>query len=231
MFSNLLPLPSPTLPLHRKPCRLWNNMEKCGGAGQATDGSITRHMHIACWVNKATETQSEYVIVNCFSTSTMVERKRRNIALFARCRHVLLIRTSTIYQERHKLQRWPIVYKHDIIPVSTNSAILFTVQKRSHSCQYTQCNTVHCTKTLSFLSVHTVLYCSLYNNPRIPLRTHRAILFRLYNRSHSSQYTQCNTVHCIKTLSFLSVHTVQYCSLYKNALIPVSTHSAILFTV
>jgi len=32
-------------------------------AGQATDENLMRHMRIACWINKATKTQSEYVIL------------------------------------------------------------------------------------------------------------------------------------------------------------------------
>ena len=33
-------------------CCLWNNVEKCGGAGQATDVSISWRMRIACWKPK-----------------------------------------------------------------------------------------------------------------------------------------------------------------------------------
>jgi hypothetical protein len=37
-------------------------MEKYGRARQATDDSIARRMRIACWIIKATDTHSEYVI-------------------------------------------------------------------------------------------------------------------------------------------------------------------------
>jgi len=113
----------------RKPWRLWNNLEKYGRTGQATDDNRIRHTHFACWINKVTETHSEYVIVNCFSTSTMLARMRLNIENIRTCLPVLLIRTSTNYQERHKLQSWRIVYKHATTPVSTHSAILFTVYR------------------------------------------------------------------------------------------------------
>jgi len=59
----------------------------------------------------------------------MFARMRLNMALYALCLPVLLIRTSTNYQERHKLQRWRIVYKHAIIPVGAHSAILFTLYR------------------------------------------------------------------------------------------------------
>ena len=41
-------------------------MEKYGTGRQATDGNIIRRMRIACWITKATDTHSEYVIVIAF---------------------------------------------------------------------------------------------------------------------------------------------------------------------
>jgi hypothetical protein len=42
-------------------------MGEYGTARQATDHNITRRMYIACWMNKATGTHSEYVIFIAFS--------------------------------------------------------------------------------------------------------------------------------------------------------------------
>jgi len=42
-------------------------VEKCGRAGQATADDITRRMRVACWITKATDTHSEYVILIEFS--------------------------------------------------------------------------------------------------------------------------------------------------------------------
>jgi hypothetical protein len=42
-------------------------VEKYGRAGQATDDNITRCMSIACWLPKATDTHSEYIILIAFS--------------------------------------------------------------------------------------------------------------------------------------------------------------------
>jgi hypothetical protein len=42
----------------RKSCRLWDNVEKYGGAREATDDNITWRMRFACWITKATHTQS-----------------------------------------------------------------------------------------------------------------------------------------------------------------------------
>ena len=37
-------------------------MGKCGTARQATVDSVKQSMHFACWITKATNTHSEYVI-------------------------------------------------------------------------------------------------------------------------------------------------------------------------
>ena len=40
----------------RKSCSLWDNAEKHCTIRQASDDSVIRRMRLACWVNKATET-------------------------------------------------------------------------------------------------------------------------------------------------------------------------------
>jgi hypothetical protein len=50
----------------RKSRRLWDNVEKYGRAGQATGGNIIWRMRFACWITKATNTHSEYVILTSF---------------------------------------------------------------------------------------------------------------------------------------------------------------------
>jgi hypothetical protein len=41
-------------------------VEKYGTARQATDGNIIRGMRFACWITKATEAHSQYVILIAF---------------------------------------------------------------------------------------------------------------------------------------------------------------------
>ena len=41
--------------------RPWGNVEKYGGARQATDDGITRRMRFACWTTKATHTHTENI--------------------------------------------------------------------------------------------------------------------------------------------------------------------------
>jgi hypothetical protein len=40
---------------------------KCGEAGKDTDNNIIRSMRVACWITKATDTHSGYVIVTSFA--------------------------------------------------------------------------------------------------------------------------------------------------------------------
>jgi hypothetical protein len=50
----------------RNSCRLWDNVEKYGTARQVTDDNIIWSMRFACWVTKATDTHSVYVILTAF---------------------------------------------------------------------------------------------------------------------------------------------------------------------
>ena len=45
----------------RKLCLLWGNVEKYGGAREATDCNMIQRMRFACWMTKVAHTYSEYV--------------------------------------------------------------------------------------------------------------------------------------------------------------------------
>jgi hypothetical protein len=57
-------------------------VEKYGTARQATDDNIIRRMRIACWVTKATDTHSEYVILIAFPRQQW-SRERATVLLYA----------------------------------------------------------------------------------------------------------------------------------------------------
>jgi hypothetical protein len=44
-----------------------DNVENYGRFGQATDGNMIRRMRFACWIPKATDTDSGYVILIAFA--------------------------------------------------------------------------------------------------------------------------------------------------------------------
>jgi hypothetical protein len=54
------------IPCSRKSDRVWDNMKKYDGPRQALDNDIIRHMRFAYWINKATNTHSEFVILFVF---------------------------------------------------------------------------------------------------------------------------------------------------------------------
>jgi hypothetical protein len=53
--------------IYRKSCRLWDNEEKCYTDGESTDTNVIRRTHFSCWIPKATNTHSEYIILIVFS--------------------------------------------------------------------------------------------------------------------------------------------------------------------
>jgi hypothetical protein len=56
-------------------------MEKYGMAGQDTDDSIIRRMRFACWINKATDTHSEYVILIAFPRQQWLRERASMLTL------------------------------------------------------------------------------------------------------------------------------------------------------
>jgi hypothetical protein len=48
---------------------VYDKLEKYGTAKRATDGNIIQRMRFACWITKATDTRSEYVILHFHGNS------------------------------------------------------------------------------------------------------------------------------------------------------------------
>jgi hypothetical protein len=76
-----------------KSCRLWDDEEKYDGAGQATDDHVIRRMRIACCASKATDTQSEYVILIAFTLQQWFH-ERTSILRNAYIAYVYIVRIS-----------------------------------------------------------------------------------------------------------------------------------------
>jgi hypothetical protein len=57
-------------------------VEKCGKAGQATDDNIIRRMRFACWITKATDTHSEYVILIAFPRQQWLRERAPMLRLY-----------------------------------------------------------------------------------------------------------------------------------------------------
>jgi hypothetical protein len=96
----------------RKSCRFWDNMEKYCRARQATDGNITRRMRFACWITKATDTHSEYVIHIAFPRQQWLRERLSMLLLYVYClscfvfRNVWLLRAEPLhYKLGHSRRR------------------------------------------------------------------------------------------------------------------------------
>ena len=60
-------------------------MEKHGRARQATDDNIIRRMRFACWITKATDTHSEYVILTAFQRQQCLRESVSMLRLYVHC--------------------------------------------------------------------------------------------------------------------------------------------------
>jgi hypothetical protein len=54
-------------------------VEKYGTARQATDANILRRMRTACWIPKATDTRSEYVIFTAFPRQQWLRERAKKL--------------------------------------------------------------------------------------------------------------------------------------------------------
>ena len=57
-------------------------MKKCGTARQATDDNIIRRMRFACWITKATDGHSEYVILIAFAPQQWLRERASMLRLY-----------------------------------------------------------------------------------------------------------------------------------------------------
>jgi len=64
-------------------------VEKYGTDGQATDDNITWHIHFACWIIKATDTHSEYVILIAFPQQQWLWQHVSMLCLHVHCQSCL----------------------------------------------------------------------------------------------------------------------------------------------
>jgi hypothetical protein len=66
-----------------KSCSLWDNVKKkhC----RSTDDNIIRCMRFACWITKATDTHSEYVILIAFPRQKWFRERASILCLYVHC--------------------------------------------------------------------------------------------------------------------------------------------------
>jgi hypothetical protein len=85
----------------RKSCRLWDNVEKYGTAGRATDDNITRRKRVACWTNKATDTHWDYETLIAFPLQQWLYER----AQMLRCTYIACLVTCIKWGWKHPLMK------------------------------------------------------------------------------------------------------------------------------
>ena len=84
-----------TPPPKKKSCRLWDNVEKCGTAGQFTDDNVMRRMRFSRWITKGTVKHKESATLTAFRKATVVTRTHLSVT-FIHTLHVSLNLKSTV---------------------------------------------------------------------------------------------------------------------------------------
>jgi len=89
--------------IFRKSCRLWDNEEKRYRDGEATDDNVTRRTHFACWITKATNTNSKYIILIAFSRQQWLHERFSMLRYRYTARLVLLFSLFIFLTPRHQV--------------------------------------------------------------------------------------------------------------------------------
>ena len=134
-----------SITLFRKPYRLWDHVEKCGGDWEPKNDVTTWRIHTACWISKATSTYARAHIhtpgysharthrpisnTYCFPTVTMI---RRRASMLRYTQIACLVRSTldkhgTSYQERRpglETQTVSTRYPTGALPADTDSVIV-----------------------------------------------------------------------------------------------------------
>ena len=80
-----------SIPLHTKSSYLWDSVEKYCSVEQATNDNIIRRKRFACWIVKATDKHSEYVILIDFPPQQLLHERSSVL----RCTYIACIVSST----------------------------------------------------------------------------------------------------------------------------------------
>jgi hypothetical protein len=78
----------------RKSCRLRDNVEKYGGARQATVDNIIRRTRFECWITKATNRNSQYVIIIAFPRQQWLRQSSSLLTLYYIASRVSFVRNA-----------------------------------------------------------------------------------------------------------------------------------------
>jgi len=99
----------------RKSHCLWDNVEKYGATGKATNHNTTRRMGFASWISKARDTHSEYAILNTLKTE--LNPVCHLLALLGThpILHVSRIRVNPFQRQQWCCQRLSVTFLHTLL--------------------------------------------------------------------------------------------------------------------
>ena len=119
----------------RKTCRLWDNVEKCGGAREAADDVAKCRIRVAWWIRKATRMHTPTLLATrthrqicdtyCFSTATMVSRTLLSVTLYIHCLSCFALflttskQRSVLHQTHLSTNTDTLLSQHNEAPMAT----------------------------------------------------------------------------------------------------------------
>ena len=124
-----------------KLCHLWDNVEKCSRAGQGTDDNIIGCMCFACWVNTATNTCWEYVIL---IIPPWQQRSHEHTSVVHHTYIACIVKIS-------------LILSHLFMFRSSKWSLPFRFPNKSHICFSLLPHTCH----IPYLALPPCLYCPL----------------------------------------------------------------------
>jgi hypothetical protein len=131
----------------RKSCCLWDNVEKYARTRQSTDDNVIRRMRSGCFITKATNTHSEYIILNVFPRQQWLGERDPVLDVYVHCLSCLCI----WYPKKKIGFLWSQI--HLLLRSSVRIASYFTVVHLVHHSTTENVTQVSCNALLKYIMV------------------------------------------------------------------------------
>ena len=118
----------------------WGNVEKDGGARNATDYNIIRRMRFECWITKATDTHWEYAILTVFLQRQWLHE---SASMLRHSTLPVLLMLDASARKFHQSKPVSSTYICLICPHTINWQRLHFTTRNNCSCEFNVVCTVH----------------------------------------------------------------------------------------
>jgi hypothetical protein len=135
-------------------------VEKYGRAGQATDDNIIRRMRFTCWITKATDTQSEYVILIAFPRQQWSRERASLLRVYVHCQSCYLSKdlllNIKLYDNKSSNEYVQLEVCRRAVgpPFSATVARVLKCLRLASLCQYCDCPVAGGTSTARYVDMH-----------------------------------------------------------------------------